>query len=103
MLEGEPDIVLSRKLRTPDYPELAMGAVSEDGRVFMSQRVVGALSVSSDDIEREKLRRLAEIRRRSNVIGQSCPRILRQNTVAIITDDGVATGATFQGSAVDGR
>jgi len=33
-LDGELDIVLSRKLRTPGYPELAMGSVSEDGRLF---------------------------------------------------------------------
>jgi predicted phosphoribosyltransferase len=95
-LGTEPDIVLSRKLRTPNYPELAMGAISEDGRIFLNERVVEEFSVSSDDMEREKERQLAEIRRRSEIIRRCCPKIPRQKRVVIIADDGVATGATFQ-------
>jgi putative phosphoribosyl transferase len=95
-LGGEPDIVLSRKLRTPHYPELAMGSVSEDGRIFLNERVVDEAGIRSDDIEREKERQLIEIKRRGGMIRDFCPKIPRGNRVVIVTDDGVATGATFQ-------
>jgi len=34
-LGAELDVVLSRKLRAPEQPELAVGAVSEDGRIYL--------------------------------------------------------------------
>lgn len=95
-LDGELDIVISRKLRTPNYPELAMGSVSEDGLVFPNQRIVEDLGLTKEDIEREKEQQLAEIRQRSEMIRSSCPKIPLNNRLVIITDDGVATGATFQ-------
>ncbi len=95
-LEGEPDIVLSRKMRTPNYPELAMGSVSEDGRIFLNERVVDEAGIGVDHIEYEKRRQLAEIRRSSEMIRDFYPKIPRENRIVIVTDDGVATGATFQ-------
>jgi predicted phosphoribosyltransferase len=42
-LGAELDVVLSRKLRAPDQPELAMGAVSEDGEVYLDPFISGKL------------------------------------------------------------
>ena len=37
VLRAELDVVLSRKLRSRDQPELAIGAVSEDGNVRLNE------------------------------------------------------------------
>ncbi|MDP2744429.1 MAG: phosphoribosyltransferase family protein [Dehalococcoidia bacterium] len=93
-LEGEMDIVISRKLLSPGHPELAMGSVSENGRVFLNETVLLDLGVDVQDVEREKERQLNEIRRRSEIFRRVYPRVPLEGRVVIVTDDGVATGAT---------
>lgn len=93
-LGGELDIILARKLRAPVHPELALGSVAEDGKVFLNELVVRGLGVSSTYIEEEKSRQLAELRRRSEMIRQVRPRVPLESRVVVVTDDGVATGAT---------
>jgi putative phosphoribosyl transferase len=44
-LEAEVDIVLAHKLRTPGQAELAMGSVSEDGKLFLNMEVVQGLDI----------------------------------------------------------
>ncbi len=95
-LEADLDIVLSRKLRSPGQPELAFGAISEDGEVSLNQDVVRMLEISSDYIERESAFQLAEINRRNRIFRQARPKVSLAGRITIITDDGVATGATFK-------
>jgi putative phosphoribosyl transferase len=95
-LDADLDIVLSRKLGAPGDVELAMGALAEDGEVFLNQYVVDALWISSAYIDQEKARQMAEIQRRSQLIRATVPKIPLQGRIVIITDDGLATGATMQ-------
>jgi predicted phosphoribosyltransferase len=93
-LAADLDIVLARKLRSPGYGELAMGSISEDGHIFLNEDVVRDLRVDKADIEQEKTAQLVEIKRRSQLIRAVKPRVPLTGRVVIITDDGVATGAT---------
>lgn len=95
-LGAEIDIVLAHKLGTPDHQELAMGSVSEDGRLFLNQAVVREFDVGELYIQQEKARQLAEIKRRTDLIRRIKPKIPLQGRIVIVTDDGVATGATTQ-------
>jgi predicted phosphoribosyltransferase len=95
-IDGELDVVLSRKLRTPGYPELAMGSVAETGQVFLNEDVLRGLDIREADIEAEKQAQLAEIARRSDLIRENAPRIPLGGRTVVVTDDGVATGATMQ-------
>ncbi len=95
-LGAELDVVLSRKLRTPGEEELAMGSVSEDGRVFLNNEVVGELGISAVEIEEETARQLEEIKRRAELLRRVRPRVPLRGRLVIVTDDGVATGATTQ-------
>ncbi len=95
-LEGDLDIVLAHKLGTPGQPELAMGAVAEDGKVFLNENITQAMGISADYIESERNRQLAAIKRRAEMIRRVRPKILLKGRVVIVTDDGVATGATTQ-------
>lgn len=95
-IEADLDIVLSHKLGAPDNPELAVGAVAEDGRLFLHQDLVGQLGVDSGYIEREKERQLAVLAQRTRQARRVLPRAALAGRLVIVTDDGVATGATLQ-------
>ncbi|MDP3879517.1 MAG: phosphoribosyltransferase family protein [Dehalococcoidales bacterium] len=96
LLDAELDVVLARKLRTPGHEELAMGSVAENGKLFLNREVVGELGVGEADIQQEKARQLAEIKRRNELIRRIQPRIPLKERIVIVIDDGVATGATTQ-------
>jgi putative phosphoribosyl transferase len=95
-IDGDLDIVLSRKLRTPGQPELAMGAVTEDGKQFINETIVREFSIDKSAIENEKNQEMNEIARRRTLIRKVYPKIPLNKRLVIITDDGVATGATTQ-------
>jgi putative phosphoribosyl transferase len=95
-LNSDLDIVLARKLRTPGHEELAMGSVAEDGKLFLNLEVVEDLGVGETFIQQEKLRQITEMKRRTELIRRVRPRIPLKGRIAIVTDDGVATGATTQ-------
>ena len=95
-LRAQLDIVLARKLGAPNQPELAMGALAEDGTVFLNQDIVKAIAVTKLDVEREKARQMKEIQRRTQLIRSVLPKTPLKDRIVVITDDGVATGATMQ-------
>ncbi|CAG0984362.1 pyrimidine operon attenuation protein / uracil phosphoribosyltransferase [Phycisphaerales bacterium] len=94
-LGAEVDVVLSRKLRAPHQPELAIGAVCEDGNVYLDADREMLWGDEGDYLERERLYQLSEIERRRRLFrGERIGAALKDRTV-IVTDDGVATGATL--------
>ncbi len=95
-LDAELDIVLAHKLRAPGHPELAMGSVAENGKVFLNDQVVSELGISDHYIEEEAAAQLAEIKRRARLVRRVRPRVPLKGKIVIVTDDGVATGATTQ-------
>lgn len=96
ILDADLDVVLSRKLGTPGQAELAMGALAEDGKVFLNEDVVRTLGITDQDIELEKSRQLSEIQRRNQLIRNTLPKTTLKGRIVIVTDDGLATGATMQ-------
>ncbi len=95
-LEGELDVVLAHKLGAPNHAELAVGSVAEDGKLFLNDAVVRDLGVSDDYIQHEKGRQLAQLQRRIAMIRRVRPKVPLKGKMVIVTDDGVATGATTQ-------
>jgi putative phosphoribosyl transferase len=94
---GAPlDLVLVRKIGVPTQPELAMGAVTDGGQpmVVRNSEIVKLCGVSEGEFEAVCKEELAEIeRRRRRYVGDR-PRAEVKGQVAIIVDDGIATGAT---------
>jgi putative phosphoribosyl transferase len=90
------DIVLAHKLRTPGQAELAMGSVSEDGKLFLNLDIVQALNIGDGYIQEEKTRQMDEIARRTGLFRSIRPKVDLAGRTVIVTDDGVATGATTQ-------
>lgn len=91
----ELDVVLSRKLRAPHQPELALGAVSEDGDVYLNHFASAMTDVGDAYIEAERKRQLAEIARRRTMFRAVRPQADVKGRTVILTDDGIATGATM--------
>jgi predicted phosphoribosyltransferase len=96
ILDGELDIVLSRKLGAPYNPELAIGAVNEHGELFLNKEIMNYINADSIYVQKEKKRQMEEINRRIKKYRTILPKINLENRIVIVTDDGVATGATMQ-------
>jgi putative phosphoribosyl transferase len=94
-LGAELDIVLARKLRAPGQPELAVGAVSETGEVYLNREIVEALGDLDDFLEAERRYQMAEIERRKKLFRSVKPAATVRGRSVIVTDDGIATGSTM--------
>ena len=102
-LGAELDLVISRKLRSPWNPELAIGAVTEDGSVFLDERLNSETEDLTPYIKREKNFQLREIARRAEIFRAVKSKVPLKNKVVIITDDGLATGATMRAAVQAAR
>ena len=94
-LGAELDIVLSRKLRAPEQPEFAIGAISEDGQIYLNPSASRLLGPSDDYLNQERRHQLAEIARRKKLFREVRPQAPVAGRSVIVTDDGIATGSTM--------
>ena len=90
------DMVLSHKLGAPWNPELAIGAICEGGQLFINKEIATRCGADETYIKQEKNRQLQEISRRVRHYRQILPKLPLENRTVIVTDDGVATGASMQ-------
>ena len=97
------DVIVPRKIGAPGNPELAIGAVTEDGTMILDDSLIMYLGVSNDYIYQESERQKQEIRRRQNFYrqGVSEPEIKEKNV--IVVDDGIATGYTMKAALASVR
>jgi predicted phosphoribosyltransferase len=58
------DVIVTKKIGAPGNPELAIGAVAEDGTFLADQGIIQMLNVSQDYIDDEVHRQKIEIERR---------------------------------------
>jgi putative phosphoribosyl transferase len=94
-LLGAPlDIILVRKLGVPSQPELAMGALGEDGVRVLNDDVLVTTSVTDDELQAVTRREQAELEARAARFRRGRPRVELEGRTAIVVDDGIATGST---------
>jgi putative phosphoribosyl transferase len=92
-LQAPLDVVIPRKVGAPGNPELGLGAVAEDVEV-LDQHLIRVLNVSESYLRREIAAQREEIARRSSAYRRGRPPVDLAGKVAVIVDDGVATGGT---------
>jgi predicted phosphoribosyltransferase len=95
-LDAPLDLILVRKIGVPYQPELAMGAVVDGAAplVVRNEDVIAQAQVTEAEFKDVCDRELAEIDRRRRQYLGTRPRAEIAGRVAIVIDDGMATGAT---------
>jgi putative phosphoribosyl transferase len=93
------DMVGVRKLGAPMQPELAIGAIAEDGVVLVDEALVDHLKVPQEYVEREISRQRQVLEERARLYRGEREPILLQGKVCILVDDGLATGSTAAAAA----
>ncbi|MBI5561885.1 MAG: phosphoribosyltransferase [Deltaproteobacteria bacterium] len=89
------DVIIAGKLRAPDNPELAIGAIAEDGTVYLNNNVIKGLGVSREYLESEKAGRLEAVRAKLALYRKVKEKTPIRGKTVIIVDDGLATGSTM--------
>jgi putative phosphoribosyl transferase len=92
---GAPlDVIVVRKLGVPFQHELGMGAVGEDGVRVINPEVTQACGVSRDQLAAVQAREQAAVEARAGRYRARRPREPLDGRVAVVVDDGIATGST---------
>lgn len=93
------DVFVVRKLGVPGYEELAMGAIASGNVSVLNADVMRALPDSEAILEMVKAQEKIELERRETSYRQDRPALELRDRVAILVDDGLATGATMRAAA----
>lgn len=95
-LNAPLDVIIPRKIGAPHNPEVAIGAVTQDGTVIKDEALVQLLGIKDDEIEAMSKHVLGEISRRVNTYRGGRPGFKLTGKTVIVVDDGIATGFTVQ-------
>jgi predicted phosphoribosyltransferase len=89
------DLLIVRKVQIPDNPEAGFGAIGPDGEVLLNRELMKHLRLTDEkiNIQIEKTRTIIEKRNRIFRSGRPFPSV--QGMVAIVVDDGLASGYTM--------
>ncbi len=88
------DLVIVKKISHPRNPEYAIAAAAENGHIVGQRRELASIDDNWLKEEMERQRREAAKRRRKYLHGRGM--ISPEGKIAIVVDDGVATGLTLR-------
>lgn len=92
----EMDVLNVRKLGVPWQPELAMGALAEDGTLYLNSSLIQTLRITNSSIEEVSARERGTLVRRAALFRDGTPAPVVRGRPVILVDDGLATGATME-------
>ncbi len=90
------DVIVVRKLGVPFQSELAMGAVGEGGVVMKNDEVIRMAKISTEQFVEAEARERQEVVNRATKFREGRSPISLEGRLALIVDDGIATGSTAQ-------
>lgn len=93
------DLFLVRKLGTPGHPELAMGAIASGGVRVLNSDVVRWYGIPDSVIDAVAEDERRELSRRETAYREGRPPVPLEGKIAILVDDGLATGSTMRAAA----
>ena len=93
-LDAPLDVIVVRKLGLPSQPEVAMGAIGEEGARLLDRRIIQAVGVSEQEVAEVEAVERAVLEERVRRVRAVRPRVDLSGQTAVIVDDGIATGAT---------
>ena len=95
-LRAPLDVFIVRKLGVPGFEELAAGAIASGGVRVLNEDVMRAIPYAEEAIEAVTARETAELERRERIYREGRPPPELRDRIAILVDDGLATGATMR-------
>lgn len=95
-LETDLDLLMVKKIGVPDYPEVAIGAVSEDGRPRYDESLIKRLGISKASLKPFTEKKKEELRDQIREFRGMKAAVPVEGRIVIIVDDGIATGATLK-------
>jgi putative phosphoribosyl transferase len=93
-IEAPLDLIITRKIGAPGNPELAVGAVTQDGEPIVDHSIARELGIGKKYLQQEANRQAIEIKERTRKYRGNRPYPALEGKSVIIVDDGVATGST---------
>ena len=90
------DVFIVRKLVVPGFEELAAGAIASGGVRVLNEEVMRAIPYAEEAIEAVTARETTELERRERIYREGRPPPELRDRIAILVDDGLATGATMR-------
>jgi predicted phosphoribosyltransferase len=88
------DVIIARKIGSPDQPEYGIGALSEDEVPLFNPEIVRYFDLKGPEISAIVAEEKAELRRRISYYRQGRKLPSLKGKTAILVDDGLATGVT---------
>ncbi|PYK12508.1 MAG: phosphoribosyl transferase, partial [Verrucomicrobia bacterium] len=95
-LRAPLDVFIVRKLGVPGFEELAAGAIASGGVRVLNEDVMRAIPHADAAIEMVTARETRELQRREQAYRDGRPPPTLRDRIAILVDDGLATGATMR-------
>jgi putative phosphoribosyl transferase len=99
-LQAPLDVLVVRKLAAPGREELVLGAVAEGGETVLSQDLMLELGIPQRRMNEAIARERQELERHERQYRGERPPAAASGRIAIVVDDGVATGATMRAAAL---
>jgi putative phosphoribosyl transferase len=96
VLKAPLDVFLVRKLGLPWQEELAMGATATGGIRVLNDDVIKAFAVKDEIIQAVAAKEEQELERRERLYRGDRPPVNVTGKIAILVDDGLATGSTMR-------
>ena len=93
-LDAPLDVIVVRKLGVPFQPELAMGAIGEVGARVLDTSLIRHAGITAEEVREVEDRERIELEQRVRRLRRGRPPVPLEGRVAVIVDDGLATGST---------
>jgi len=93
-LHAPLDVIVVRKLGLPFQPELAMGAIGEGGFRVVDRALVARARITTEEWQSVERHERDELEKRIVRFRRGRERLDLHGRVAVIVDDGIATGST---------
>lgn len=98
-LNAELDVLVARKVGSPESEELGVGAVTADSGLYLNEEYISTAGITRDYLETEIARQREVAATRERRYRRERPRPEVTGRTVLLVDDGLATGATMIAAA----